>query len=90
MKITYDEAKRTKTLEERGLDFEDAVSVFHSAAYTIEDTRHAYGEIRHVTYGFLADRMVAAVWTPRDNGRRILSMRYAHEKEYRLIAFRMG
>ena len=28
MKITYDPAKRAKTLEERGLDFEDAAVVF--------------------------------------------------------------
>jgi uncharacterized DUF497 family protein len=31
MRITYDPAKRQKTLDERGLDFEDAPAVFAGA-----------------------------------------------------------
>ena len=34
MQITYDPAKRDKTLAERGLDFEDAPEVFDGFTYT--------------------------------------------------------
>jgi len=44
MKITYDPAKRQKTLEERGLDFEDAPLVFAGKHFTCEDDRKDYGK----------------------------------------------
>ncbi|MGH6908429.1 MAG: hypothetical protein ACREDX_11295 [Aestuariivirga sp.] len=36
MHITYDSAKRLKTLAERGLDFEDAVEVFAGRTLEVE------------------------------------------------------
>jgi len=39
MKIAYDPAKRDKTLEERGLDFEDAPEVFSGPTVTAPDLR---------------------------------------------------
>ena len=39
MRITYDPAKRMRTLVERGLDFEDAGLIFTGATVEIEDTR---------------------------------------------------
>jgi uncharacterized DUF497 family protein len=51
MNITFDPAKRAKTLEERGLDFADADQVFASVAYTIEDDRLPYPEPRFITFG---------------------------------------
>ena len=38
MRITYDPAKREKTLAERGLDFADAKIVFAGVPLEIEDT----------------------------------------------------
>lgn len=46
MEITYDPAKRRKTLVERGLDFEDAVHVFAGTTIALEDDRRDYGETR--------------------------------------------
>lgn len=83
MKITYDPAKRTKTLMERGLDFKDAARVFEGETLDIEDDRYDYGEIRIRTFGFLNKRVVSVVWTPRKQGRRIISMRYANDREKR-------
>ncbi|ELT9129660.1 BrnT family toxin [Salmonella enterica] len=40
-----------------------------------------YGEIRYITAGTLDGRVVVLVWTPRDNARRIISMRKANERE---------
>jgi uncharacterized protein len=39
MRVTYDPAKRDKTLADRGLDFEDAVLVFAGVTVEVEDTR---------------------------------------------------
>jgi uncharacterized protein len=81
VQITYDPAKRAKTLEERGLDFEDAPEVFAGEVATDIDERWDYGEIRNITAGFLRGRMVVMVWTLRGETRHIISMRYCHEGE---------
>ena len=52
MRITFDPAKRARTLAERGLDFEDAVIVFEGVTVEVEDTRRNYGEPRMICYGF--------------------------------------
>lgn len=81
--IEYDEAKRAKTLEMRGIDFERAADVFSGVAMHQEDTRFDYGETRIITVGPLDDRLVVMVWTWRNDNRRIISMRYANERERR-------
>ena len=81
MRITYDPAKRAKTLAERGLDFDDAPKVFAGTHLTIEDDRRDYGETRWIVFGWLDGRMVVLVWTPRDDSRRIISMRKAKDDE---------
>jgi uncharacterized protein len=79
--ISFDPAKRDRTLAERGLDFADAGVVFAGVTATIQDVRHSYGEDRYITIGQLRGRRVVLVWTPRGNARRIISMRYAHASE---------
>jgi uncharacterized protein len=81
MDITYDPEKRATTLPERGLDFDDAVQVFDGPTIDVVDDRRDYGEVRWVTYGLLKGRMVALVWTARGEGRHIISMRKANERE---------
>jgi uncharacterized protein len=81
MAIAYDPAKREWTLRERGLDFEAAQEVFADRSIQRQDTRRDYGEVRIITIGFLKDRMVVLVWTPRGNDRHIISMRKANERE---------
>jgi uncharacterized DUF497 family protein len=78
---TWDEAKRRTTLSERGLDFADAALVFAGRHFTRTDDRHDYNETRFITAGFLRERFVVVVWTPTDGGRRIISMRYGHDRE---------
>jgi uncharacterized DUF497 family protein len=81
VKIIYDPAKRAKTLLRRGLDFEDAATVFVGPQLTRLDERAYYGEDRYQTYGLLGDRLVMVVWTPRADSRRIISMRLCHDDE---------
>ncbi len=81
MRISYDPAKRQKTLDERGLDFEDAPAVFAGLTFDVEDTRRDYGETRMICFGHLAGRLVVIGYTPRGAVRHVFSMRKANERE---------
>jgi uncharacterized DUF497 family protein len=86
MKISFDPAKSSKTLAERGLDFADAETGFAGVTLEVEDTRKNYGETRIVCYGLLAGRMVVVGYTPRGADRHVFSMRKANEREQARIA----
>jgi uncharacterized DUF497 family protein len=86
MRITFDPAKRDKTLQERGLDFADAEIVFEGVTLEIEDKRHDYGESHVICYGLLLGRMVVVGYTPRGADRQVFSMRKANEREQNRIA----
>lgn len=90
MQIEFDQDKRDKTLQERGLDFARADEVFAGITVTVDDNRHDYGELRHITVGMLDRRTVVMVWTPRGTAHRIISMRYANEREIRSYIPKMG
>ena len=81
MEIEYDPAKRKKTVEKRGLDFNRCDDIFSGPILEMEDTRIDYGDSRFIAFGLLDSRMVVVVWTPRGNKRRIISMRKANERE---------
>jgi len=90
VRIAFDPAKRAGTIEDRGLDFDDAVLVFAGETYNEEDRRQDYGETRIRTVGFLAGRMVMIVWTPRGEARHVISMRKCNEKEQAYYRQRLG
>lgn len=81
MEIQYDTSKRDATLLNRGLDFARANEVFGQEWLVKKDERFDYAEQRFISYGMLDGRWVVLVWTPRGTARRIISMRYAHERE---------
>jgi uncharacterized DUF497 family protein len=83
VEIEYDEAKRLKILEERGIDLADAGLVFDGNYSELLDDRKSYGEIRFRVWGYLHGRRVNLVWTPRGERRRIVTMRHAHEDEHK-------
>ena len=86
MRITFDPAKRVRTLDERGLDFEDAELVFAGTTIEIDDTRRNYGERRIICYGILAGRIVVVGYTPRGSARHVFSMRKANDREKARLA----
>lgn len=90
MRITFDPAKHTKTLEERGLDMRMAAEVFAGDHLTTPDDRADYGGPRYITIGKMGDRMVVLVWTPRGTARRIISMRKANVREQEKYAHYLG
>lgn len=81
MELTFDPAKRLRTLTERGLDFADAARLFAGLTLTRPDERFEYPEPRFQTYGLLDERLVTVVWSETENGRRIISMRKCNERE---------
>ena len=81
MIIEFDTEKREKTLVGRGLDFADSAKVFAGLHFIARDDRFDYGEERFITVGYLVYRIVVLVWTPRNDARRIISMRYANDRE---------
>ena len=86
MRITFDPAKRARTLAERGLDFEDAAIVFEGVTVEVEDTRRNYGEPRIICYGLLSARLVVVGYTPRGATRHVFSMRKANDREKTSLA----
>jgi uncharacterized DUF497 family protein len=88
--ITFDPAKRDHTLAEHGLDFADAEQVFDGPLVENPDERFDYGEQRLMTVGYLDERMVVVVWTPRGNDRHIISMRKANDREQEKYREQLG
>ena len=86
MRISYDPAKRQRTLEDRGLDFEDSILVFEGLTVEVEDTRKDYGEQRVMCFGLLEGRLVVIGYTPRGSVRHIFSMRKANDREQTRLA----
>ncbi len=83
MAITYDPEKRRLTMLNRQLDFEDAAEIFKGIHYTSYDRRREYGEDRLISVGLLNGEEVVVVWTERDQGKRVISMRKASKDERR-------
>ena len=81
MMITYDSNKREKILNERGLDFRDAVIIFRGEIYEFEDIREDYCEKRIIAVGHLQSRMIIVGYVQRGDIKHIFSMRKANERE---------
>jgi uncharacterized DUF497 family protein len=89
MDYEWFEAKRLRTLQERGLDFRDAARLLDGRQlFTYVSARNQ--EIRFVTVGPLGDHLMAVVWTERGAARRIISMRRARRGEERAYRALLG
>lgn len=78
----WDEDKRQKTLEERGIDFLYAAQIFEGDTVRIVDDRQDYGETRYLAVGTVAGELFAVVYTMRGDVIRLISARRARKKEY--------
>ena len=79
--FTWDEAKRQKTLRDRGLDFADMKRFDWDSALTAEDDYSDRSETRFISIGYLLDTLVVAVWCYRGDSTRIISLRRATKRE---------
>ena len=80
-KLSFDPAKRMRTLTERNVDFKDAKEVFEGRVTEWEDKRFNYGEKRIICFGYLRGRAVVIGYVQRGDTRHIFSMRKANERE---------
>ena len=82
MEFEWSEAKRELVIQSRELDFLDGRKLFDGRpAYTIASPRGT--EERWVTVAELNGRLVAVVWTKREEAIRIITMRRARRAEER-------
>ena len=90
MGVTFDPAKRRRTLQARGVDMAEADRLFSGVEYTQVDDRFDYPESRFQTYGLLHERLVMIAWTPIEGGIHVISMRKCNDREQRKFAKRLG
>ena len=78
-KFEWDYQKATSNLQNHGVSFDEAVSVFaDDQALTFADTDHFESEDRSRTYGMSnKERLLVVVHTERRNNVRIISARKA-------------
>jgi uncharacterized protein len=86
----WDEAKNRLNLAKHGLSFEDAELVFAGPCVTFVDDRLDYGELRLISLGMLAGRLVVIAHAPRGNATRIISMRKGNRREQKLYQKRLS
>lgn len=76
----WDETKRTLNLDKHGIDFLDAVEVFHDQnRIELETVRR--GEIRYQTIASVNNIVLLIVYTIRNKVKRIISARRASKNE---------
>ena len=81
MKIEFDPAKSEKNVRDRGLPFELVEEFDFESAQIAEDDRWDYGEVRLRAIGRMGGLVGVVVFTMRENGLRIISLRRAGRKE---------
>ena len=77
----WDENKRQAVLEERRIDFRDAVRIFDGPV--LETLSRHPAETRWVAVGIVDGKEIAVVYTVRDGRRRIITVRRARAHERR-------
>jgi uncharacterized protein len=91
MNCEWDEAKNRSNFAKHGLDFADTEQVLTGHYVTFVDNRIDYGEIRLITLGLLAGRVVVIAHAPRgEDTTRIISMRKANQREQKIYQKRLG
>ncbi|MFT4015037.1 MAG: BrnT family toxin [Paracoccus sp. (in: a-proteobacteria)] len=79
MDLDWDEQKRERTLQERGIDFASVAD--WDEALTVEDSRTDYGEARFVSLVPINERLCVVAWCVRGDKLRIISLRTANARE---------
>lgn len=81
MRYEWDPRKRAVNLRKHGIAFEDAVEIFARPYLENLDDRPEYGEPRFVAFGEMRGRVIAVVYSPGEEKRRIISARKATKYE---------
>lgn len=93
MDFRWDDTKNLRNQRKHGLSFEDASELFESDEQVLEifDTSHSNFEDRYMAIGPISRGLVVVVYTePEESLIRIISARWANEREQTLYRSRMG
>jgi uncharacterized DUF497 family protein len=77
----WDPQKESLNVAKHGIDFTTASLIWDGPVYEKLDDRHDYGESRFLVLGIAENRVLAVVYTPRGDARRIISTRRAKARE---------
>ena len=80
MNFEYDPAKSASNLSKHGIDFEQAQALWDDP-WMLEALAKTEDEPRVLSIGKIEGRHWAAVWTPRGDAVRIISVRRARKEE---------
>ena len=90
MDFEWDEGKRRRVIEERGVDLRLAARIFRNPVLTIRDTRQDYGEDRFISIGAFDGRCFVVVHAQRRGRTRLITAwragRRDHERYRRYLA----
>jgi uncharacterized protein len=73
LEFEWDEAKRQRTIEERGVDVVYAALIFEGQVLTRMDDRKNYGEKRMISLGLVEDECFVVVHTERKDVTRLIT-----------------
>ena len=79
----WDDEKARRNLARHGVAFETIRSFDWSTCTTFPDVRFDYDEPRLVSHGLVGARLHVAIWTPRQERVRLISLRKANQREIR-------
>jgi uncharacterized DUF497 family protein len=82
MKITFDPDKDAINRDKHGVSLAEAARLDWNGMQVVPDLRYAYGEDRYKGIAALGNRLYAVIYTPRDDVKRIISLRKASQKEF--------
>lgn len=82
MAITYDPNKDRTNQDKHGISLAEAENIEWDTALEKLDDRNDYGEDRYKALGFIGNRLYCVVYVDREEGRRIISLRKANNREY--------
>ena len=81
MEISYDPAKNSRNVAERGLDFTRAAEIDFNTAKIWQDTRIIYPEARYLALCYLDKRLHVLCFSETAEGLRVISFRRANKRE---------
>ncbi len=90
LNLTWDERTRSEMLRSGGLDLASAAEVFAGVRFEHPDCETADARGGVASVGFLGGQMVVVEWEVRGEGRHVLAMRKANDREQKLFGERLG
>lgn len=86
MNIIFDTVKNSSNIQKHGVSLADATLIEWDTAVTWLDVRHDYQEPRMIGLGYIKDRLFCVVFVDHTDGRRIISLRKANQREVKRYA----